>query len=180
MTPASTTKNADPDAARTIDAWFRGRIHDDWFTAVDIRTDRDEVLVVGTLSAPSLSAGEGDDARATAAGARIDAFREETREARIAIATDAEHRFGRKVSWAARCDEVERRFTVASVPVMTRLLFDDRAVLDTLIDAGIARSRSEALAWCVRLVGSKQAEWIDELRAALVSVEEARAKGPDL
>jgi len=96
----------------------------------------------------------------------------------MAIAADAEARFERKVSWGVRCDGIEKRFTVANVPVMTRLLFDERQVLDTLIDGGIARSRSEALAWCVKLVGTKQAEWIDELRQALVAVEQVRAKGP--
>ena len=82
------------------------------------------------------------------------------------------------MSWGVRCGDAERRFTVANVPVMTRLLLDERQVLDTLIDGGIARSRSEALAWCVKLVGDKQAEWIDELRQALVAVEKVRAEGP--
>jgi hypothetical protein len=62
---------------------------------------------------------------------------------------------------------------------MTRLRMQERAVLDTLIDAGVARSRSEALAWCVRLVGRNEAEWMDRLRQALVAVEEARSAGPD-
>ena len=74
---------------------------------------------------------------------------------------------------------LERRFTVANVPVMTRLLLDERQVLDTLIDAGIARSRSEALAWCVKLVGANQAEWIDQLRDAVAGVGTVRAEGPD-
>ena len=44
--------------------------------------------------------------------------------------------------------------------------------------AGVARSRSEALAWCVRLVAEKQAEWLKDLKSALAGVEKARAKGP--
>jgi hypothetical protein len=64
------------------------------------------------------------------------------------------------------------------MPVMTRLRMHERSVLDTLVDSGVARSRSEALAWCVRLVGKHQADWIEELREALVGVEAARAKGP--
>jgi hypothetical protein len=55
----------------------------------------------------------------------------------------------------------------------------ERAVLDTLIDAGVARSRSDALAWCVRLVGRNQEKWINELRDALVNVEKVRSEGPD-
>ncbi len=164
--------------AQAIDGWFRGRIGDGWFDELEVRVDRDEVLVIGTLSPPALAADGDDEARRHAALARIQGFREETREQRISIASDAERRFERKVSWGVRCDGVERRFTVANVPVMTRLLFDERQVLDTLIDGGIARSRSEALAWCVKLVRTKQAEWIDELRDALVAVEEVRGKSP--
>jgi hypothetical protein len=164
--------------AASIEAWFRGRLPDGWFESVDIGIDREEVLVIGTVPEPALAAEGDDDARRAAAAARIDGFREDTRDARIALASEAEHRFGRKVSWGARCGDVERRFTVANVPVMTRLLFDERRVLDTLIDGGIARSRSEALAWCVKLVGTKQAEWIQELRDALVAVEKVRAEGP--
>lgn len=172
-----------------IRGWFGGRVDDAWFTDLEVAVDKDEILVTGTLPAPKLTAGDGDDtgssdtaddARRAAAAARIDAFREDTRERRIAIASDAEHRFERKVSWAARCDGFERRFTVANVPVMTRLLFDERRVLDTLIDAGLARSRSEALAWCVKLVGENQAEWIAQLRDALSAVEQARAEGPQV
>lgn len=154
---------------------------DGWFTALDVRVDKEEILVVGTLPTPQLSEGEADDdARRVAASARINGFREDTRDRRIVIANEAEHLFGKKVSWGARCDGLERRFTVANVPVMTRLLFDERQVLDTLIDAGIARSRSEALAWCVKLVGANQAEWIDALRTALADVEKVRAEGPSV
>ena len=96
------------------------------------------------------------------------------------IADEAELLWGRKVSWGARCDEAEVVFTNQAVPVMTRLRMPERGVLDTLIDAGVARSRSEALAWCVRLVGRHQAEWIDQLREAVGRVEQVRAEGPDL
>jgi len=44
----------------------------------------------------------------------------------------------------------------------------------------VARSRSDALAWCVRLVGRHQEDWIASLRDALVGVEEARARGPEV
>ena len=164
--------------ATTIDGWFRGRVDDGWFEDLSVRVDRDEILVVGTIPAPALAKDADPADRRTAALARIDAFREDTRATRVAVAGDAEARFERKVSWGVRCDGVEKRFTVANVPVMTRLLFDERQVLDTLIDGGIARSRSEALAWCVKLVGTKQAEWIEELREALVAVEQVRGKSP--
>ena len=67
---------------------------------------------------------------------------------------------------------------MASVPAMTRLRMPERLVLDTLIDAGIARSRSEALAWCVRLVGRHERDWIAQLREAMEHVERVREAGP--
>ena len=94
------------------------------------------------------------------------------------IADEAEHLFGRKVAWGAACGDVRRVFTSLSLPVMTRLRMDDRAVLDTLVDASVARSRSDALAWCVRLVGQHQADWIAQLRDALTQVEAVREEGP--
>ena len=94
------------------------------------------------------------------------------------IADEAEARFARKVAWGARCGDEEELFTTLSVPVMTRLRLPERQVLDTLVDAGVARSRSHALAWCVRLVGDHEGEWIDQLRDALVHVEKVRSEGP--
>ena len=164
-----------------VNAWFRGRLDDGWFTAVELVVDKDEILVLGTLPSPPVPAGTDEpdvDDRRVAAAARMHGFREDTRERRMAVAGEAERRFGRKVSWGVRCDGFEQRYTVANVPVMTRLLIDERRVLDTLIDAGIARSRSEALAWCVKLVGSNEAEWIERLRDAMSAVEEVRAEGP--
>ncbi len=116
--------------------------------------------------------------RATACAARIDGFREDTRARRMRVADEAERRFERKVAWGARCGEVEAVFTHLSAPVMTRLRMGERRVLDTLVDAGVARSRSDALAWCVRLVHEHEGEWIAQLRDALVHVERVRADGP--
>jgi hypothetical protein len=162
-----------------VASWFRARIPAAWFAGpVTVAVDRDEILVVGTLSPPTLADELSEDGRAAALAARITAFRSETRDQRIGIAREAEHRFERKVSWGARCGGREEVFTVASVPAMTRLRMPERAVLDTLIDAGIARSRSEALAWCVRLVGRHEHEWIEQLRVAVAQVEEAREAGP--
>ena len=115
---------------------------------------------------------------AAAVGSRISGFREDTRAARMRIADEAQHRFGRKVSWGARCGDAEVRFTTLSVPAMTRLRMPERRVLDTLVEAGVARSRSHALAWCVRLVAERQEDWLSDLRAALERVGEVRAEGP--
>jgi hypothetical protein len=160
-----------------IAAWFRGRLPADWFVAApQVTVDREEVLVVGDLGPPDFDVDEGD-ARAAEAG-RISRFREETRGIRMHIADEAERRFGRKIAWGAECGQSRVVFTSLAVPVMTRLRQPERSVLDTLVEAGIARSRADALAWCVRLVGKHQAEWIEDLRGALVAVQRARAAGP--
>lgn len=158
-------------------AWFAGRIPDAWFRApVTVRADRDEIIVTGSLTEPTVDGG--DDALRVAAAARISGFREDTRSERMRIADAAQQRWQRTVSWEATCGPIAALFTHASVPVMTRLRFDERQVLDTLIDAGVARSRSEALAWCVNQVGQHQSEWIDRLREAMTEVERIRAEGP--
>src|SRR5260221_13261447 len=162
----------------TVQGWFAGRLPDGWFTAApEVTVDRDEILVVGPLAEPDYPEGD-DGAKRAARSARIQRFREETREQRMRIADEAEARTGRKVAWGATCGGESRVFTSLSVPVMTRLRMNERLVLDTLVGAGVARSRSEALAWCVRLVGDHQADWIQQLRDALVGVEAARSEGP--
>ncbi|GIU97950.1 MAG: hypothetical protein KatS3mg013_1753 [Actinomycetota bacterium] len=162
-----------------IRGWFAGRLPDDWFTGPpEIEADRDEILVVGPLPEPELGADATDEARAVAIEARVQGFRDDTRARRIRIAQQAERRFGRAVSWGVTCAGRRVLFTTLSVPTMTRLRMPERRVLDTLVDAGVARSRSHALAWCVALVAERQDEWLADLRAALRAVEEVRASGP--
>ena len=168
-----------PEQERLIGAWFAGRVPGTWFSESPIISiDSDEIQVVGKLAAPQLPDGAGEDEVRVAEQARISGFREETRGASIRIADEAQPAFRRAVSWGAECGNSRILFTTAGVPVMTRLRMDDRRALDTLIDAGVARSRSEALAWCVRLVAQHEAEWIRELREAMSAVEEVRSKGP--
>jgi hypothetical protein len=163
-----------------LQGWFAGRVPDGWFTGPpEVDVDRDEILVVGTIGEPDLGAEADDAARQAARRARIEGYREDTRQQRMRIADEAEARFGRKVAWGARCGDDVVVFTSLSVPVMTRLRMSERRTLDTLVDAGVARSRSDALAWCVRLVRDHEGEWIEQLRAALVKVEAVRAEGPD-
>ncbi|MBB5956267.1 hypothetical protein FHS29_002853 [Saccharothrix tamanrassetensis] len=161
-------------------AWFTGRLPAGWFTeAPTVTVDREEILVVGEL--PPLEGTFADEAERSAAEAgRISRFREETREARIEIARQAEHRYRRKVAWGAALGGTTELFTTLSVPVMTRLRQPERKVLDTLVAAGVARSRSEALAWAVRLVGEHADSWLTELREAMTRVDDLRAQGPDL
>ena len=165
-----------PDVLQT---WFASRVPKDWFTGgLEIMSDGEEILVVGNLPDVELAGGTSAAARAAAQDARIDRFREETRDDRVRIAREGERHFRRKVGWGARCGDQMKLFTTASVPVMTRLRMPERSILDTLVAGGVARSRSDALAWCVRLVGMHQKDWIKGLRDALVKVDEARGKGP--
>ncbi|MEU6645795.1 hypothetical protein ABZ863_25040 [Saccharomonospora sp. NPDC046836] len=161
-------------------AWFSGRLPEDWFAGEpEITVDREEIIVVGEL--PPLTAEYSDDAaKAAAESGRISRFREDTRDNRIEIARQAEHRYRRKVAWGARIGDTRELFTTISVPVMTRLRQPERRVLDTLVDAGVARSRSEALAWAVKLVGEHADSWLAELRTAMSTVDDLRAQGPNL
>ncbi|HEX3811321.1 MAG TPA: hypothetical protein VHX59_00635 [Mycobacteriales bacterium] len=161
--------------------WIAGRLPDEWFEgAPEVTVDREEIVIVGTLPAPETAPDATAEARAGAEAGRIARFREETRDARIGIAQEAEARYGRKVAWGARIGDTGQLFTSAAVPVMTRLRQPDRRVLDTLVDAGVARSRADALVWCVRLVGEHADSWLDQLREAMTSVDEVRTRGPEL
>ena len=163
-----------------IRGWFAGRLPDGWFGgSLEVTTDRDEIMVVGTIQPPELGEEESDETRASAIDARIAGFREDTRTRRMKLADEAQRRFGRTVSWGVSCADRMVSFTTLSLPAMTRLRMPERRVLDTLVEAGVARSRSHALAWCVRLVAERQEEWLSELREALTRVEQVRAEGPE-
>jgi hypothetical protein len=166
-------------ATDKLRGWFSGRLPSDWFAApVQVTVDREEITVLGQLAAPEAGPDATEADTAAAIESRSLRFREETRQRRVEIAREAEHEFGRKVSWGVICGGRTVMFTTFSVPVMTRLRQHERLVLDTLVDAGVARSRSDALAWCVRLVGRHEAEWLAELKDALRQVEQARNEGP--
>jgi hypothetical protein len=168
------------EPAHEITAWFLGRIPEAWSQpAPRITVDRDEITVIITLDPPELADDVDEAARAEGADGRIRRFREETRDERVEIARVAEHRFERKVSWGAQIGSRTALFTHLAVPTMTRLRQSERQVLDTLIAAGVARSRADALAWCVRLVGEHSDDWLTRLRAAIDDVERIRAEGPD-
>ena len=166
-------QNVDLPPADDAQAWFTGRLPSEWFTDLVVMVDREEITVILTL------AGETTDDTATAEG-RISRFRAETRNTRIQIAEEAEARYGRKVSWGAQLGEVRQLFTHISVPVMTRLRQPERQVLDTLVDAGVARSRSEALSWAVKLVGEHADQWLSNLRQAMQEVDKLRSQGPEI
>jgi hypothetical protein len=169
-----------PDASDAAD-WLAGRLPDGWFAGdPTVVVDREEITIIGRLPEP-----EADESEAHASG-RAARFREETRAERMRIADEAEARYGRKVAWGIEFGVVgdvnyqRILFTHIAVPVMTRLKQPERQVLDTLVDAGVARSRSDALAWSVRLVGEHADEWLGKLRDAMKDVDDLRAEGPQL
>lgn len=168
------------DSSGAVRAWFTGRLPQEWTSAgeAEVVVDREEVTVVLAIEGPTLGEGATDAERAEALAGRAQGWREETRDRRIAIAREAEHRFGRKVAWGVRIGGHRELFTHLAVPVMTRLRQPERQVLDTLVEAGVARSRAHALAWCVRLVGDNAEAWLGDLREAMRRVEEVRRQGP--
>jgi hypothetical protein len=175
-------QQADQPDATDAGEWFAGRLPEEWFAGdPTVIVDREEITVIGRLP----EAGDQPDSEARASG-RASRFREDTRSERIRIAEEAQDKYGRKVSWgievgALGSDGFERiLFTHIAVPVMTRLKQPERQVLDTLVDAGVARSRSDALAWSVRLVGEHAEEWLAKLRSAMAEVDDLRAEGPGL
>lgn len=170
----------DDTITEQVRGWLTGRLPQDWFNgAPEVTVDREEITVVGRLPAPDVAADASDAERAAAASGRIKEFRERTRERRMKIARELEHRTGRKVAWGAQVGDDQELFTRLAAPVMTRLRQPERRVLDTLVDSGVARSRSEALGWCVKLVGRNTEGWLADLRGALSEVERVRAQGPD-
>ena len=168
-------------ADRELLGWLIPRIPPGWFRGrPEVLADEDELLLIGRLAEPTLPPDAPPGTVASACRARIASFREDSRELRMTLASEVERRFGRRISWGVTCADERQLFSNLSLPVMTRLRLPERAVLDTLIDAGVARSRSEALAWCVRLVNRHQGEWIEQLRDAVQTVDRVRAQGPEL
>lgn len=180
MTPMPGGRSAAPEITPdTLRGWFTGRLPEDWFVEpVSVTVDREEVTLVGRIPEPTLAEGVSDAERAATLAGRVRAFREQTRHERMAAASEAERAFGRKVSWGVLCGDRRELFTTLGVPVMTRLRQPERLVLDTLVAAGVARSRSDALAWCVALVARHEEEWLSQLRGAMEQVDQVRAEGP--
>ena len=161
-----------------VTGWFAGRLPAEWqLSPADVTVDREEITVILTIPDVELE-GSSEAALAEARAGRASAFREETRGQRMEIAEEAQHRFERKVSWGVAVGDRSELWTHVAAPTMTRLRQPQRLVLDTLVDAGVARSRADALAWCVRLVGQHEGDWIAELREAMNAVDDVRAKGP--
>ena len=174
------SRSNDPETSpEAITGWIVGRLPETWFEqGPTVTVDHDEILIIGRLPAPSLGDESDSVAKSAAEAGRITRFREETREERMTIAREGQHHFGKAISWGAETGDTKQVFTNLSIPVMTRLRQPERTVLDTLVDSGVARSRSDALAWCVKLVSANADEWLAKLRSAMESVETIRREGP--
>jgi len=165
------------EVRQAVTGWFAGRLPGGWVVEPPrVTVDREEITVV--LSVEDVAGGESDVATAEARAGRARGFREDTREERMKIAREAQHRYERTVSWGLRVGDHEELWTHVAAPVMTRLRQPQRQVLDTLVESGVARSRADALAWCVRLVGQHEGDWLAELREAMTAVDDVRKKGP--
>jgi hypothetical protein len=164
-----------------VRGWFSGRLPEGLFEElVEVAVDREEITVIGRIPGPAVTSETSEAEQAAAVEGKVSEFRERTRGDRMAVAREAEHRFERKVSWGVECEGRRFLYTNVAAPVMTRLRQPERQVLDLLIDGGVARSRSEALAWCVRLVRRNSDEWLSELKESLAHVQEVRQQGPDV
>lgn len=179
MTSSQTPRDNLGDSS--VQSWFIGRLPAEWTAARPpaFSIDREEITVTISIEPPKLPDGASAADRAEALAGRVAGFRDDTRDRRVAIAREAEQRFERKVAWALRVGDDTALFSHLAAPVMTRLRQPERQVLDTLVAANIARSRSDALAWCVRLVGRNVDTWLAELRDAMRAVDDVRANGPD-
>ena len=151
------------DDVQRISDWFIERLPAEWLASPpEIEVDSDEILIVLPLS-PRADTGD---------------FRDRTRSARIKLAQQAEETFGRTVSWGTVRDGSRRLYTTLRSVVAAPVAMPDRKVLDTLVSAGVASDRSDALAWCIRLVGQHEADWLRDLRDATADSGDARVERP--
>ncbi|HNP72692.1 MAG TPA: hypothetical protein PLO33_13415 [Kouleothrix sp.] len=137
----------------------------------------DDEAVVLLPVAPEPHIAEADpESRRAAELRQIAAHREETRVLRMRLARDLQKQLGVPVAWGMRIGASQALFTTRSAPVMTRLGRAERDVLDTLVAAGVADTRSSALAYAVRAFAAEHADWLAEVRAAIAQVDQVRAR----
>src|SRR5919199_1079789 len=96
-----------------VAAWFPQRLPQEGTTVApaDVTVDREEITVLLTLAAPETAEGATDAEKAEGIAGLVARFREETRDRRIAVAREAEHRFRRKVAWGVRVGNTRELFT---------------------------------------------------------------------
>ena len=139
----------------------------------EVTSDEDEMLVILHLNTAGLG-DMTDEACREEDQALIAHHRAETKPLRIQLARDIRHLYGYTVTWGMRAGKTVQFFTNNQKPVMTRLSYQERRVLDTLIAANIANTRSAALSYIVRTFAAEHQDWLDEVQDALVRVEQLR------
>jgi hypothetical protein len=145
----------------------------------EINIESDELLVILHVAVDSVT-GEGE-ARAQSERALIDRLRTETRALRIHLGRSINRTYGMIVSWGMQAGETLQRFTSnTTVPVMTRLTRTERHVLDTLIAANIANTRSTALSYIVRTFAAEHRDWLNEIQGVARHMARLRKQVPSL
>ncbi len=134
----------------------------------------DEVLIILHLDAPAPDTNE--ELQRQNEQALIAQQREASRPLRMQIAAEIERMLRLSVAWGMRAGSTEQIFTTRTTPVMTRLGRAERDVLDTLVAAGVAETRSSALAYTVRAFAAEHADWLAEVRQAIEQVRQVRSR----
>lgn len=142
----------------------------------EVRVYPDEIVVILQLSDAGLGREVGEQELMEAEHQLIAERREETRPLRMRLARELQARLNRPIAWGMRVGTSEMLFTTRSAPVMTRLGRAERELLDTLVAAGVAETRSAALAYVVRAFAVEHADWLAEMRQALTQIDEVRAR----
>jgi hypothetical protein len=143
--------------------WLGDRLPTEWLAGpAEIDMDREEALVVLPLA-------EGIDSGS---------FRQASRDQRIRLAQQAEEAFGISISWGTTTGGERRLFTTVRAAVPVALALPERQVLDGLVEAGVAGDRTEAVAWCIRLVGQHESDWLRDLREAVAAAPPGRRERP--
>jgi hypothetical protein len=153
-----------------LEGWLLARLPAELAASAPQLQAYDDELVIMLTVAGDESAGEG------AARARIAELREASRPLRMQLARELQGALRRSVAWGMRLGAAEELFTTRSMPVMTRLNRSERDVLDTLVAAGVADTRSAALAYTVRAFSIAHGEWLTEVRTAIEQVQQVRSK----
>lgn len=160
-----------------LQSWLKERLPADLVAGMpEIAIYDDEVIVTVPLATGALGDDLAGDERRQAEQRLIAQRREETRPLRMKLARELQKQLDLPVAWGMRVGGSEVLFTTRSAPVMTRLGRTEREVLDTLVAAGVADTRSAALAYAVRAFALEHADWIAEVRAAIAQVEQVRAR----
>lgn len=160
-----------------LQAWVQERLPANLLAGVpEVAAYEDEVVVMLPITTVDLDVELAGDERRRAEYELIARRREDTRLVRMKLARELQKQLGRPVAWGMRAGESEALFTTRSAPVMTRLGRSERDVLDTLVAAGVADTRSSALAYVVRAFAAEHVDWLADVREAIAQVEQVRAR----